>query len=86
MMYDEFAFERFHDRAERAYLSGCMDEPEERRCCTPFCYNEAEEYIEGDWYCSECAEAIRREMEEEELMYDVRHVEDRRKHYADQRY
>ena len=33
MMYDEFAFERCHDRAERAYLSGCMDEPEERRCC-----------------------------------------------------
>lgn len=54
-MYDEYCFERWSDRMEREYLSR-KEEEEEHACCN--CGKDAEEYIDGSWYCDECAEEI----------------------------
>lgn len=56
MMYDEYCFERWSDNMERDYLSR-EEEEEEHTCYT--CGEEAENEINGYWYCDECAEEIR---------------------------
>ena len=52
-MYDASCFERWSDRLEREYLS----REEEGHTCYN-CDKEAEEEIDGFWYCKECAEEL----------------------------
>lgn len=64
MMYDECCFERWSDNMERDYLSR-EEEEEEHTCYT--CGEDAENEIDGHWYCDECAEEMMKEISGETL-------------------